>query len=488
MTVTADDFVHGTGEFSRLTAQLELLEAERTRLERELTRTRADALESTRFDSLRKVNESQDPGDQNNDEMNNAEQGDMSSSNAHKELGEQAGNLVEELAACRRELQEYKKLTRELTQQVHDHDIEISAARAMMSEMQGPTAVGQAELGFTALRTGEEEAHASTQRGEEPAVGDSDSGHIASTEEGQAREEFAHQVQQQEKLISQLREEVNASKVQLEECKEEAEKVKEVLEQELAEANRCKQELEEAASEGRHPEFDRLTAKVAKLDDKVEKIQSEKMLLRDHIAEAKRLYREQQKETHKHKEQVVVLELQTADLNDLCNAKTRRVEALKQQGLQSEKNRVDVLKAAKQSIRAAALKFQSQAVLAEQAIADNQLLKEELLSAHKVMEGFKEKARRLTHMKRELADLRAEVGSLAKTVMETEERAATEVAKCRQEVSAMRAASPSASPVKSRRNSQKQSGARTPGLQEVPEQTGDTAFPAVRGAQPSAYP
>ena len=40
---------------------------------------------------------------------------------------------------------------------------------------------------------------------------------------------------------------------------------------------------------------------VAKLDDKVEKIQSEKMLLRDHIAEAKRLYREQQKETHKHK-------------------------------------------------------------------------------------------------------------------------------------------------------------------------------------------
>ena len=59
MTVTADDFVHGTGEFSRLTAQLELLEAERTRLERELTRTRADALESTRFDSLRKVNESQ---------------------------------------------------------------------------------------------------------------------------------------------------------------------------------------------------------------------------------------------------------------------------------------------------------------------------------------------------------------------------------------------------------------------------------------------
>merc|ERR1712118_504621 len=107
-----------------------------------------------------------------------------------------------------------------------------------------------------------------------------------------------------------------------------------------------------------------------------------------------------------------------------CNAKTRRVEALKQQGVQSEKNRVEVLKAAKQSIRAAALKFQSQAVVAEAAMADNQLFKEELVNAHRVMEAFKEKARKLTHMKRELADLRAELGQMAKAQMETEERAA----------------------------------------------------------------
>lgn len=135
---------------------------------------------------------------------------------------------------------------------------------------------------------------------------------------------------------------------------------------------------------------------------------------------------------------MALLELREADLNDLCNAKTRRVEALKQQGIESERNRVEVLKAAKQSIRAAALKFQSQAVLAEQAIADNQLLKEELLSAHRVMEGFKEKARRLTHMKRELADLRAEVGEMAKVHAESEERAASEVIRSRQETHNMK--------------------------------------------------
>lgn len=205
------------------------------------------------------------------------------------------------------------------------------------------------------------------------------------------------------------------------------------------------------------------------------------------------------------------MEIQVADLNDLCNAKTQRVEALKKQGIQSEKNRVEVLKAAKQSIRAAALKFQSQAVLAEQAIADNQLLKEELLSAHRVMEGFKEKAQKLTHMRRELADLRAELGVMAKTQMEIEERAALEVAKCRQESLLLQAEleqnhtritassspgavvetakSPSSSPSpKLRRDSKKMERMSTPHGQSImikPEitdsQSGDL-FPAVRGA------
>ena len=113
---------------------------------------------------------------------------------------------------------------------------------------------------------------------------------------------------------------------------------------------------------------------LAKLRKKVDRLTAEKKTLKGHVDEAKRLFYEQQKATNKAKEETQILELQIADLNDLCNAKTKRVDVLKQQGIESEKKRVEVLKAAKQSIRAAALKFQSQAALAEQAISDNQHL------------------------------------------------------------------------------------------------------------------
>jgi len=241
-------------------------------------------------------------------------------------------------------------------------------------------------------------------------------------------------------------------------------------------------------TEGEKAATEKGAKELAKLNKKVDRLTAEKKTLKGHVDEAKRLFYEQQNATNKAKEEAAILELQVADLNDLCNAKSKRVDTLKQQGIESEKKRVEVLKAAKQSIRAAALKFQSQAALAEQAISDNQVLKEELLSAHRVMESFKDKARRLTYMKRELAELRAEMGAMAGAQMEIEERAAMEVGRCREEVARLQAR-------KTRRGSRGPSPASrigSPlgktagfGVQTFPSPARDGELPPVRGASPS---
>lgn len=152
----------------------------------------------------------------------------------------------------------------------------------------------------------------------------------------------------------------------------------------------------------------------------LQKTAAENGKLRSKVPELQEQIKTEKEESRRYRKEATRLQLELVQLKEFLAGKETRMDELKKQTVAAELSRVEVLKVAMMSVRDAALKFQEKSHLAEQAVSDNQLLKEELGMARKVLEGFKEKAKRLTHMKKELADAREELGVVARQLMQCE--------------------------------------------------------------------
>lgn len=165
-----------------------------------------------------------------------------------------------------------------------------------------------------------------------------------------------------------------------------------------------------------------MSPQAAQVAKQLEKTAGENARLRARVPELESLLKQEKEEARRYRKEAARHQLELGQLKEFLLGKESRMDELKKQTVAAELSRVEVLKVAMMSVRDAALKFQEKSHLAEQAVSDNQLLKEELGEARKVLEGFKEKAKRLTHMKKELADAREELGVVARQLMQCESK------------------------------------------------------------------
>lgn len=234
-----------------------------------------------------------------------------------------------------------------------------------------------------------------------------------------------------------------------------------------------------------------LSDQVQRLSRKLQNSESANVALRGELSQLEQQHQVEVTLGRKNTKQVQRLERELATLQEFVAQKESRMESLKKQAIDAERGRVQVLKIAKMSVHDAALKFQTQAEIAGQAIADNQVLKEELASAHTVMQGFKERAERLSHLKKELSQAREEVGTVAKKLMECEEKGTSQLQQLQSWADEMlnlaeQTRLSQIAELVAAQKAMKRGQKKASGVIHATHSIESKSFPAVRGASPKA--